>query len=708
MFRHDTRAPVGFARSTREDTLTAPFGHIEHDPQAIHGVDWTVPGIDRVIGLLFADAFGFFGSTDERTRVEVIDGRTCLVGGFIALDVEGIEDVDATVELSLTVDRSTTGAIVVGYDANGIPENKRRIEVPQGEGRWAIVRIPLERARFAGRGPRGTDILLGAPAGDFSWLGDETERLVVANVVVTAATSAPAPPPDAAIELTVVDETGAPAAARFGLYDAEGREVLPSDDAIAVPRYGEAVRQVGLRSISADESGGGLRELWPHANRWTGYLDGTYRVAVKAGTYDLILTKGPEYRWVKRSLSVEPGATCAVEIALDRWTDLPANGWASGDAHIHMRRDPEDDAAILEIARAEDVHIANVLQMGNVGEAYFHQYAFGPAGRVSRDGVHLVSGQEDPRTGQRGHTLHLNVAEPVRVPERYFLYHETFEQLRTGGALSGYAHVDTGWFADDAGLALDVPFGIVDLVEVLQAGAVRTRQWYDFLNLGYRLVPVAGSDWPYIDVVGTVRSYVHVPEGLTPDRWFDQLRAGHTFVTSGPMLTLDVNGASMGDQLEIAPGTKVMVRATARQSPDLGPIERLELIVHGEVVANGTIDGDGAASLEHRLSVSAGCWIAARAAGDGGTHAHTAPVYVPVAGATWNAGAAPAIADRMRTRLAALLASVPDPAKDLEPWDAHGRYQERWHELLPELTARVREANRRYDELLERIARAGS
>ena len=685
--------------------MTAPFGHIEHDPQAVHDVDWSAPGIGRVVGLLFADAFGFFGSTDERTRVETVDGRRCLVGGFIALDIDSFADIDATVELELVVDRSATGAILVGFDANGSPENKRRVEIPPGGDRWATVRMQLERARFAGRGPRGTDILLGAPAGDFSAPRDETVLLVVSSVTVIATASPVARSRDASIELAVSDETGAPTSVRFGLYDEDGREVLPSADAVAAPRYGESIRQIPLRSISADESGpGGPREWWPHANRWVSYLDGVYRVELAPGTYDLVVTKGPEYRWVTRRLTVEPGATCVADIRLERWTDPPARGWMSGDAHIHMRRDRADRDAILAIARAEDIHIANVLQMGNVGDAYFHQHAFGPQGRESNGDFHLVSGQEDPRTGARGHTLHLNVAEPVRDPDRYFLYHETFERLRAGGALSGYAHVDTGWFADDAGLALDVPFGIVDLVEVLQAGAVRTRQWYDFLNLGFRLVPVAGSDWPYIDLVGTVRSYVRVPDEPTPDRWFAELRAGHTFVTSGPMLELDVGGASMGDELDVRRGAEVAVRAAARQSPDLGPIERLELVVHGDVIATGIVGDDGSASLDHRLSIATGCWAAVRATGGTGTVAHTAPVYLSVDGSTWNGSAAHAIVHGMRERLSALLASVPDPKRDLEPWDAHGRYAERWYRLLPALTARVEEAGRLYDDLLERIA----
>jgi hypothetical protein len=440
------------------------------------------------------------------------------------------------------------------------------------------------------------------------------------------------------------------------------------------------------------------------------YVDGTCRVPVSAGTYELVATKGPEYRWAGRTLSVAPGETCRVEVDLERWSDLPAEGWHSGDAHIHATRGAEDDV-LLAIASAEDVEVANLLQMGNLGASYFEQHAFGAQGRASRDGFYLVGGQEDPRTGARGHTLHLNVAESVRDPARYFLYHEAFKRLRASGALSGYAHVGSGWFAEDAGLALDVPFELVDLVEVLQAGRLHTDQWYDFLNLGYRLTPVAGSDWPYIDAVGTVRSYVRVDGELTADRWFDALRRGRTFVTSGPTLELDVGGASMGEEIRVRPGEPLDVRAAASQNPDLGSIERLELVVHGDVVAAEEVSSErSTVRLRHRLAPVAGCWVAARAAGADGTFAHSAPAFLSIddSRATWRADAAPAIVARMRDRLAALLASDPDPRRDLEPWDSQATYARRWRELLPELTARVEEANRRYEALLERIARHGA
>lgn len=573
--------------------MTAPFGPSEYDPQAAHEIAWGAPSIARAVGLRFADTFGTFGRARDGGAAETVDGRACIAGGFLAFDVAGLEDVDVDVDLTLVLDRSLTDAVLVGYDANGGPENLRRIPLPPTDARWVETTIRLPRARFAGRGPHGTDLLVAAPGADFNARPGDAARIVIASIEIVPAGPVVATAAKGRLEIVLRDEHESPTAARVGVYDGTGREVLPGPDAVPITRYGERVREVALRTISAEESGpGGPREPWPHANRWSMYVDGRWGSDVAAGTYDVVVMKGPEYRWARRRVHVDIGATHREEIDLARWIDLPAAGWRSGDAHVHVPRGGTDDGAILAVARAEDVHVANLLRMGNLTRTAFEQREFGPGSWAGRDGHHLAAGQEDPRTGRRGHSLHLNVAAPVRDPSRYFLYHETFERLRSDGALTGYAHAGTGWFGELAGLALDVPFGLVDLIEVAQAG-LRTDPWYDFLNLGYRLTPVAGSDWPYINAVGTVRSYVHVPEGPVVPGWFDGLRDGRTFVTNGPLLELTVEGAGMGSEILNVPRGGLSVRASARLSPDLGPLERLDLIVQGEVAATGSVDPDG-------------------------------------------------------------------------------------------------------------------
>ena len=53
--------------------------------------------------------------------------------------------------------------------------------------------------------------------------------------------------------------------------------------------------------------------------------------------------------------------------------------------------------------------------------------------------------------------------------------------------------------------------------------------------------------------VGTTRSYVHTGNTtLDYDEWADAMARGRAFVSSGPILTLDVSGKGMGEELAAA------------------------------------------------------------------------------------------------------------------------------------------------------------
>jgi hypothetical protein len=738
--------------------VTAPWGVDPRDPQAIQELPWRSDSVRRTFAPRYLHAFGLRAVALRRAgRVVEADGVMVLEGGAFAFDIaeEVGSDLDETVELAIVVDPAV-GRLLVGWDANVAAENAISVKVPAEDEPWVTVEIPLERARFAGRGPRGTDVVVAAPGCEYAEGATGPDVMRIRDVSVQRPARAQAENRTAGLELTLLDEHGAPTAARVGIYDVEsGREVLAAADAVPIVRYLEVVRDVTVPTSGKAEAQHAVRlaaarlprrrpiqlvttaarlvrdmpgreTAWPSPSlagagrrlvarlrdrgaedrsspppsRWMVYANGRYGVSVPPGVYEIIATRGPEYRHLKRRVEVAGSDVSRLELRFERWRDLPAEGWWSGDAHIHIARGDIGDEAALSIAQAEDLHVANLLAMGNLGGAYFAQPGYGPDGRVSRDDYNLVSGQEDPRTGRRGHTVHLNIAERARDVDRYFLYHELFERLRAGGSLSGYAHVGSDWFGESVGLALDVPFGIVDVVEVLQAYRLRIQPWYDFLNLGFRLTPIAGSDYPYVDPAGAVWFFAGIDGPLTPDAWFDAIRAGRTFVSNGPMLSFHVGAATMGGAAEIEPGESLLLQAEADVNPDLDELERLELVVHGEVVA--VADGPGRVEVEHRLIPETGCWVAARAVGSNRTVAHSAPVYVTVGGArhTWYAPSVPAIVDRMEALLRDLVESTPDPfLEDFEAWDVGASYLPRWLEVLPELKIRVDEAIDRYERI---------
>ena len=656
---------------------------------------WQRDRIPRVLAVSRSE----LGTPGTRRTMEVrnVAGRSCLVGALFALDVDDdyAFDIDEPVALTLTYATGLTTPFVVGWDRNGGEGFGVTDELaPEPGAAFASTTLTLDRARFAGRGVRRTDLAVSA-----------REGIALCDVSVERSGATRPPTRFGRLVLDVRDGDGGPEVpARVGLYDATGRAPLPSDRALSIHRFTDEIR---LLRVNA-------RTFWPSANRLAFYVDGGYETRVPAGAYELVVTRGPEYRSHRSTIEIRPGETTPVTVPLQRYADLPAGGWVSGDSHVHLMRERPDDDAVWGQIAAEDLYVANLLEMGNIAGTHFRQPAWGLAGRFERDGRVLVSGQEDPRTGQRGHTMHWNIRQPVHEPDAFFEYHEIFENTRGQGGLTGYAHLGE-LFNGRRGLALDVPFGLVDFIEVLQGGRLNTEIWYTFLNLGYRVLPVAGADFPYFGptLPGVERTYVRLDGPFSADAWFAAFRAGRAYVSNGPFLELSVNGRQMGEELRVARGAPLAIEASARLNPELDRLERLELVVLGDVAATETAGGTDAVALSRRMTAESSVWIAVRAWGERQeprdmTVAHSAPIYVVVGDEpTWKRAAVPELIAHHRAQLQALLSAPIDPQQDLETWETATTLVERWRQQRTRLEPRVAEADRRYVDLLERFQRFG-
>ena len=302
------------------------------------------------------------------------------------------------------------------------------------------------------------------------------------------------------------------------------------------------------------------------------------------------------------------------------------------------RPDKQADGRLLLWTKAEDLKIGNVLRMGDARRIYFPQYAFGKQGSVLDSGFALVPGQEDPRTAVLGHTISLNIQKPIRSEENYYLYSDVFDEAHRQGGITGHAHVSQEDFLVNRDMSLNVPRGKVDFAEIAEFGKIEPRLYYEFLNLGFHLAAVGGSDAPWGGSVGDSRVYAYTGQKPNPDRWFDAVRRGHTFVTSGPMLEFTVDENIPGDVVSLGTGKTMMVEARVRRGSPLVQIDPLEIVVNGEVIRSFK-GGGNEIEAKFPLEVDHSLWIAAR------THtSHTTPVYIEVAGRrTWKVEAAHAL-----------------------------------------------------------------
>ena len=67
------------------------------------------------------------------------------------------------------------------------------------------------------------------------------------------------------------------------------------------------------------------------------------------------------------TVDIPASGTISHAIRLERWSDLPRQGWYSADDHLHIPRPTSElNPAISKMMQAEDIHVANLLQMGKV------------------------------------------------------------------------------------------------------------------------------------------------------------------------------------------------------------------------------------------------------------------------------------------------------------------------------------------------------
>ena len=298
-----------------------------------------------------------------------------------------------------------------------------------------------------------------------------------------------------------------------------------------------------------------------------GYEDSQFVAVVPPGPVQIKLQRGFEYELTERTEVV--GADKTITMALTRWVDMPALGWFSGDTHEHWVTTEwyeNGDPDWLNVhTKAEDLWVNNNLILKHwwkgVKSAEFPDGLVAlrpdnlPIGRVDRystDGRIVWTAEEYRNDEVFGHMVFLRInrlIEPVSTgfmggptAVHYPPNSETYDLVRAAGGISIAAH----------DVAMEVPLQVL-LGKLDSLDAYGTNRYYDLLNCGFRLPLSVGSDYP-ANLMGFARVYVYCGDGLDYSKWVDNLAAGRTFVSSGAMLVLEVDGQPIGSTIALEPG----------------------------------------------------------------------------------------------------------------------------------------------------------
>lgn len=368
--------------------------------------------------------------------------------------------------------------------------------------------------------------------------------------------------------------------------------------------------------------------------------------------------KGPEFRPLDHSVTLGLGQM-AIRLSLARWYDSAQDGWMTGDGRCHFL---SPHAAALEGA-AEGLDFINLL-------ACVQQLA-------SEDGIIyptvpnlLAFSGQTPALIAHHCTVAVNTLNSHPVLGRVALLHthRPVFPLTFGGEddtddwsicdWCDQGHRKNGltvWvdaFEDESGLAggealVAVVLGKMDAVEVTPRRKHPLLPWvYRLWDAGFplRLLGSSGKVDNRVPV-GSLRTYArflgsdtgtHPPLPEIHTRWIDAVRAGHTFVTNGPILLLSQGEHEPGSVLELSrPEETVRLTAVAK-CPH--PFEKLELLQNGQVIAaseTSRAEDLYQAELDLCCRLSGRGWMAARCWGTGGAmldpgvppFAHTSPLW---------------------------------------------------------------------------------
>ena len=318
---------------------------------------------------------------------------------------------------------------------------------------------------------------------------------------------------------------------------------------------------------------------------------GEFEVDLPPGKTDLAFSRGFEYLPTERSATIRDGETASLTVSLDRLDNLGPKGWWDGDNHFHMNyagvylNTPE---LLMQQGEAEDIHVLNSLICNKEQRIPDIAHFRGAPDPVSTPTRILYFNQEY-HPPFWGHSVFLNLKKHVIIPD-YVGYQNTivnslyppntvpFRIVRQEGGLAGYAHGAGPQFPVD--LALEN----VDFVEA--NGIEAMEPLYKAWNCGYRVVASAGEDaFPNFYrsyILGSNRVFVHSGPKLDYEKWIQAFRAGRSFVSSGPLVFLTVDGKEPGDEIRLPSGSHGLNVRVEVES--IMPIETVEILRNGQIV----------------------------------------------------------------------------------------------------------------------------
>ena len=395
---------------------------------------------------------------------------------------------------------------------------------------------------------------------------------------------------DAVLSAVITDGTGNPIPAKVTVVGVDGT---------TTPNFGPVTAESGVLNVLYTANGRIERRLAP-------------------GTYDITITRGPEYAVHRQRVTLKHLKAAEVHrVTLKRIVDT--TGWISADFHNHSTEsnlserfwvmgyyknratDGESWASqrgrVLNLL-AEHIEFAVPTEHNRASSYKDDLAALGAqAFMATADGAGMTSGRRHSQT-------HQNVFPVTHIPG-----------MLDGGMLQRPEHITLiSWFrtkvpgGDTALMVIQQPAGKpllarrqMDVFDVEHLTPIidgkpetghdnRILEWIRLLNMGYRLPAVVNSGaWNNHNETARVRNYIASPTDdparVKTEDVVRETRAGHVIMTTGPFMAVTATSNSTNkpampfDEIVSKDGKVTLhVRAGSADSPG---IEAINVLING-------------------------------------------------------------------------------------------------------------------------------
>ena len=394
---------------------------------------------------------------------------------------------------------------------------------------------------------------------------------------------------------------------------------------------------------------------------------------------------GLETERLTRTIDLTGQSDAKVRLPLVRFYRRKENRQVAGNTHLHLMKLSRKncDRYLREIPRSDnlDVLFLSYLERVTADREYTsNNYDAGDLAELTRQsGVLFGNGEEHRHNfagfGQGyGHVMLLNIEkliQPVSIGPGIMKtgtdgipLTRGIQQARDDGATAIWCHNVFGLEAESNWI-----LGRLDALNIYDGGrrAGFKERFYPLLNIGLKIPFSTGTDWFMYDFS---RVYVEMNKPLTVDNWLDDLSAGRSYITNGPLFRFNVDEAVIGDTLDLAGPRAVSVLGQVEGRIDF---VRAEVVLNGRVVATAETRKVGEhfrAEITQSITVDEPGWLALRIPppnlSDAGPktptnelgrelYGHTSPIYLTVGGeSAFNSRVARAMLEQMRESQAAI------------------------------------------------------